>query len=171
MYKNLSNAIQRGLNNFFATRWHKIDWTALSLLYKPNLKTMNNQTSAQITETHYQDMWVTMNSFYDCPLTGIPMPVSKYIESITDLTYNLKIEKVTPKQHYFNTGPTAYSKAVSYVITHRNGEKHIFLIRERNDGFGFMCFKWSGTYSEWESYSTAKAQKEFLKVMDRFNEM
>ncbi len=149
----------------------QIGWTALSLLYKPNLKTMNNQTSAQITETHYQDMWVTMNSFYDCPLTGIPMPVSKYIESITDLTYNLKIEKVTPKQHYFNTGPTAYSKAVSYVITHRNGEKHIFLIRERNDGFGFMCFKWSGTYSEWESYSTAKAQKEFLKVMDRFNEM
>jgi hypothetical protein len=131
---------------------------------------MNNQTSSQI-ETHYQDMWVTMNSFYDCPLTGIPMPVSKYIESITGLTYNLKIEKVTPKQHYFNTGPTAYSKAVSYVITHRNGEKYIFLIRERNDGFGFVCFKWSGTYSEWESYSTTKAQKEFLKVMDRFNEM
>ena len=28
------------MNNFFATRWHKIDWTALSLLYKPNLKPM-----------------------------------------------------------------------------------------------------------------------------------
>jgi hypothetical protein len=28
------------MNNFFATRWHKIGWTALSLLYKPNLKPM-----------------------------------------------------------------------------------------------------------------------------------
>ena len=28
--------------------WHKIDWTALSLLYKPNLKTMNNQTPSPI---------------------------------------------------------------------------------------------------------------------------
>ena len=25
--------------------WHKIDWTALTLLYKPNLKPMNNQTN------------------------------------------------------------------------------------------------------------------------------
>jgi len=131
---------------------------------------MNNQTSTQM-EKHYQDMWVEMNSFYDCPLTGIPMCFSKYIESIKGLTYNLEIEKVTPKQRYFNTGPTAYSSAVSYVLTHRNGKKYIFLIRKRNDGFGFMCFKWSGTYSEWESYSTAKAHQEFLKVMDRFNEM
>ncbi len=36
------------MNNFFATRWHKMDLTALSLLYKPNLKTMNNQTQAKL---------------------------------------------------------------------------------------------------------------------------
>jgi hypothetical protein len=122
-------------------------------------------------ETHYQDMWVTINSFYNCPLTGIPMTILKYIESIKSLTYNLDVEEVTPKQQYFNTGATAYSSAVSYVLTHRNGEKHIFLIRKRNDGFGEMSFKWSGNYSEWEAYSTVKAQKDFLKVMDRFNEM
>ena len=100
-------------------------------------------------ETHYQDMWASISSFYNCPLTGIPMSLLKYIESIKSLTYNLEVEKVNPKQQYFNTGATAYSSAVSYVITH----------------------KWSGTYSEWEAYSTAQAQKEFLKVMDRFNEM
>jgi hypothetical protein len=122
-------------------------------------------------ETHYQDMWVTINSFYNCPLTGMPMTILKYIESIKNLTYNLDVEKVNPKQQYFNTGATAYSSAVSYVLTHRNGEKNIFLIRKRNDGFGEMAFKWSGTYSEWDAYSTVKAEKEFLKVMDRFNEM
>jgi hypothetical protein len=36
------------MNNFFATGWHKIDWTALSLLYKPNLKTMNHETKAKL---------------------------------------------------------------------------------------------------------------------------
>jgi len=122
-------------------------------------------------ETHYQDMWVSINSFYNCPLTGIPMTVLKYIESIKSLTYNFEVEKVNNKQQYFNTGPTAYSSAVSYVLTHRNGEKHIFIIRKRNDGYGEMVFKWSGTYAEWEAYSTVKAEKEFLKVMDRFNEM
>ena len=122
-------------------------------------------------ETHYQNMWVTINSFYNCPLTGIPMTILKYIESIKSLTYNLEVKEVNPKQQYFNTGATAYSSAVSYVLTHRNGEKHIFLIRKRNDGFGEMAFKWSGTYSEWEAYSTVTAEKEFLKVMDRFNEM
>jgi len=122
-------------------------------------------------ETHYQDMWVTINSYYNCPLTGTSMTILKYIESIKTLTYNFGVEKVNPKQHYFNTGATAYSSAVSYVLTHRNGEKHIFLIRKRNDGFGEMSFKWSGTYSEWEAYSIVKAQNDFLKVMDRFNEM
>jgi len=36
------------MNNFFATRWHKMGWTALSLLYKPNLKTMNHETQAKL---------------------------------------------------------------------------------------------------------------------------
>ena len=31
------------MNNFFATRWHKIGWTALSLLYKPTTKPQNHQ--------------------------------------------------------------------------------------------------------------------------------
>ena len=48
MYKNLSNAIQRGLNNFFATRWHKIEKVVLPLLYKPNLKPMNHETKAKL---------------------------------------------------------------------------------------------------------------------------
>jgi len=122
-------------------------------------------------ETHYQDMWVGISSYYDCPLTQIPMTILKYIESIKSITYNLDVEKVNPKQHYFNTGATAYSSAVSYVLTHRNGEKFIFLIRKRNDGFGQQSFKWSGSYAEWKSYSIVKAEKEFLNVMDRFNDM
>ena len=36
------------MNNFFATRWHKIDWGVISLLYKPNLKTMNHETQAKL---------------------------------------------------------------------------------------------------------------------------
>jgi hypothetical protein len=43
MYKKPSNAIQRGMNNFFATRWHKMGWTALSLLYKPTTKPQNHE--------------------------------------------------------------------------------------------------------------------------------
>jgi hypothetical protein len=121
--------------------------------------------------THYQDMWVQIDPFYNCPLTGNSMTILRYIESIENLTYHLKVQKVSNKQQYFNTGPTAYSSAVSYVITDRNNGKQIFLIRKRNDGFGEIAFKWSGTFSEWEAYSTYKAEKEFLNVMDRFNEM
>lgn len=36
------------MNIFFATRWHKIGWGVISLLYKPNLKPMNNQTQAKL---------------------------------------------------------------------------------------------------------------------------
>lgn len=122
-------------------------------------------------ETHYNDMWTSIDPFYYCPLTKIPMTVLKYIENIESLTYILKAEKVTPKQQYFNTGNTAYSAAVSYVITDRQNNKTVFLIRKRNDGFGEQAFQWSGTYSEWEAYSTLKAHNDFLKVMDRFNEM
>jgi len=122
-------------------------------------------------ETHYIDMWGEISSFYTCPLTQMDMSVLKYIESIKNLTYHLEAEKVVAKQHYFNTGSTAYSDAVSYVLTQTNGEKYVFLIRKRNDGFGEQSFKWLGTYSEWEAYSTRKSQAEALKVMDRFNEM
>jgi len=43
MYKNPFNAIQRGLNNFFATRWHKIEKVVLPLLYKPTTKPLSHE--------------------------------------------------------------------------------------------------------------------------------
>jgi hypothetical protein len=61
------------MNIFFATRWHKIDWTALSLLYKPNLKTMNNllQTSIQNMTNAEKVVWKANYNFH--MRNGVPV--------------------------------------------------------------------------------------------------
>jgi len=123
-------------------------------------------------KTHYRNLWVSTPSYLSDPLNP-KQQVETYrvIQNWDKLYSHRTVKKVDSKQHYFNTGPTAYSNAESYVLSAFGKVEAIYIIRFRNDGFGTIVFKWSGTYEEWEAYSTMKESSDFLKVMDRFNEM
>ena len=123
-------------------------------------------------ETHYRNLWVKSPSYVTDPLDPTRnIEAFRVIRNWDKLDPRRRVEKVDSKQFYFNTGPTAYSNAESYVIYAFGKVVGIYLTRFRNDGFGTIDFKWDGTYEEWKSYSTMQESRDFLKVMDRWNEM
>lgn len=131
---------------------------------------MNTQnTNSQ--EKHYENKWVAVSSFYNLPMSNGTFNLYDLIKNWESYSHSNKLEKVQVKQFYFNTGNTAYSRAESYKLFYNQEVENIYIVRFRNDGFGTQIFKWDGSVSEWENYSTSKARDEFMATMDRFNNM
>lgn len=120
---------------------------------------------------HYNNKWKSIESFNTCPITGKLIKVERYLNNWDKLLNFREIKTVPVKQCYFNTGPTAYSKAKSFQLIEKNDVVGIFIVRYRNDGFGEDIYKWDGTVEEWETFSTEKESKELMKTLDRFNDM
>lgn len=118
-----------------------------------------------------ESKWQLVESFIECPITGTRMQLDLYIKNWENLANWRRTENVTPKQAYFNTGNTAYSKAESFVLKYKNKVVGIFLIRFRNDGFGIKAYKWGGNYDEWINYDTSKELDQIRESLDRFNDM
>ncbi len=85
---------------------------------------------------------------------GIMVTFHVFIEAWSKYGGNI-IEEVSPKQVFYNTGPTAYDKKVGMKLFRYYRDKEfnaIYSIWYRNDGMGQRVFKWEGTEAEFDAY-------------------
>ena len=127
---------------------------------------MNN-----VQNTNNENKWSEVSSFYKLPMSNGVFKLYELIKNWENLGHLNKLEEVEVKQFYFNTGNTAYSQAVSYKLINHKKVENIYIVRFRNDGFGTQIFKWDGTVEQWENYSTTNERSDFMKPMDRYNQM